>query len=445
METLRRWALYLLILSIPFNGIPAPLQIGELSRDGFFYASLPYFALQVLAWLQRPRLDIFGPLLRSQGAYIVLIVLSLLINLPSILANSYGSRTGMERYVLSVMVFVYYFLLAVALYAHARNAGIERFLAWLTRAFTALAAGLAALGVTEVISWNITAIRPAWESMRRIVAADATSVIGRLDGVSLEPSFNAFALLACIPWLALDNAHIRARRLRQLLLVLLVLLCLLSGARTAYVGLAAMAAGYLLWRGMLRSALPRGWDGGLMVVSAFALGTIVPVYAFTQIGPGESISNITRSFLMMGAIDAGWSQLWGHGFGQVGFYMVQNTSSAVQYSWELVDFFAGSRHGELPPIFSWYARTFGEFGVLGFIALGASFSLSVTSLFGRAGRSTDPLTQKLFLVAALMASQFLAIAFSIETVRIAQYWVGWVLIALTVQQARTPGKSLANE
>ncbi|GEM_PF-3599511 len=437
METLRRWALYLLILSIPFNGIPAPLQIGELSRDGFFYASLPYLALQVLAWLQRPRLDIFGPLLRSQGVYIILIVLSLLINLPSILANSYGTRTGMERYVLSVMVFAYYFLLAVALYAHAQNAGVDRFLAWLTRAFTALATGLAALGVVEVISWTVTTIRPAWEAMRRIVAADATIAIGRLSGVSLEPSFNAFALLSCLPCLLVFRGKgTSSGRYKMLLVWIILALCLISGSRTALAGLAAMAVAYLLTSLWARSLFGGGLSGMLLVFGAFALGIVIPILAYLQIGPNESISNITRSYLMMGAIQGGGEQVWGQGFGQAGFFVVQVASSAVQYSWELMDFFAGERYGDLPPIFSWYARSFGEFGLLGYVILGVSFATSSRKMYRLGATTTAPQTRAIFLLAALTFSQFLGLAFSIESLRIPQYWLAWVMGALLATEAK---------
>ena len=226
----------------------------------------------------------------------------------------------MERYVLSVMVFAYYFLLAVALYAHAQNAGVDRFLAWLTRAFTALATGLAALGVVEVISWTVTTIRPAWEAMRRIVAADATIAIGRLSGVSLEPSFNAFALLSCLPCLLVFRGKgTSSGRYKMLLVWIILALCLISGSRTALAGLAAMAVAYLLTSLWARSLFGGGLSGMLLVFGAFALGIVIPILAYLQIGPNESISNITRSYLMMGAIQGGGNRSGGRGLAKQDF------------------------------------------------------------------------------------------------------------------------------
>jgi len=340
----------------------------------------------------------------------------------------------MERYVLSVMVFAYYFLLAVALYAHAQNAGVDRFLAWLTRAFTALATGLAALGVVEVISWTVTTIRPAWEAMRRIVAADATIAIGRLSGVSLEPSFNAFALLSCIPWLLVFREKGTTLGSYKLLLVGAILaLCLISGSRTALAGLAAMAIAYLLTQRWARAFFHGGSAGPVLVIGAFALGILVPIYAYLQIGPNESISNITRSFLMMGAIQGGWDQFWGQGFGQTGFFVVQVASSAVQYSWELLDFFAGERYGDLPPLFSWYARSFGEFGIVGYMLLCTSFAISLNALSKHAHKTTG-LDRRLPTISILIFAQFLGVAFSIESLRIPQYWLAWALISIALVQ-----------
>ena len=428
---MHRWSLYLMVVALPFNGLRPIANIGELSGDGFFYASLLYLAAAAASG-GLPRFSNIAALLRTQSTYICLIAVSLPLCAATIFTNGYGHRSGIERYIVSTTVYLYYFFLASTILAQSRAIGILIFMRLLSRAFTVVAALLLAIGAWELLSWFIDPLRYALVGFRSLFSEHPLLAEGRLSGVSLEPSFNAFAILACIPFV-IYQAH-RPSRWRGLYISLataLLGLSILSGARTAYVGLVATMFSYIVWRGHLRKWLPNGIDGAIIVLGAFFVGIAVPYLIFFNIDPDQSTSNITRGYLTMAAITSGLVDVTGQGFGQVGFYVVNMAGSAVEYSWELMEFYQGGRYGELPPLFSWYARTFGEFGPLGYVLIAVSFSLPVARLFRRDQQLVGD-RRHVFLIAALTIAQFFALALSIESLRVPQFWFAWILIVLTL-------------
>lgn len=437
MLVLQKFALYLMIFCLPFNGLRPVLDIGELSRDGFFFGSLFYLAVFAVRLLSDTR-GIFRAgfsLPKVHLVYLALILGSLFASFYIIAENAYGSRTGFEKYFVSLSTYLYYLFLSSVLYLNAKMVGIERFTSWCAGAFTIVGVFLTIVCAIEIASWYFTPLRSVMLEFRSLFADNPLRRPFRLSGVSLEPSFNAFALLACVPWAIFRSAS--SGRLRyKLLATALLALCVVSAARTAYVGLAIMAVTYLLTTGVLRRMLPAGLDGAALIAMTFAVGVAFPVLASANIGADSTISDASRGYLMMGALSAGLDNFWGQGFGQASFYLVRNVSSAVQYSWELLDFYRGARHGELPPLFSWYARTFGEFGVVGYVILGVSFSLAARRFFRVGHAASDPFTRQLFILAALLVAQFLAIAFSIDSVRVPQFWLAWLFAGLLVAHAR---------
>lgn len=437
MPPVSRYALYLLILALPFNGLKPLLSLGELSSEGFFYASLVYVLVATISLLASGRIPVTSAksVLASQRGYLFLIIVSLGVSLSTIYQNKYGARAGPERYFLSLLTYVYYLMLTCLLAAHANAIGIKTFVRSLSKAFVGLGWLLVAICIIEVVSWFVEPLKQLLTSFRSLFSLLPERPPFRLSGVSLEPSFNAFALLACVPWAALA-ATTTGRVRDRLLVALLIALCVASGARTAYIGVVMMAAAYILASGHLKRLLPRGGDGALLIILPFVLGIVLPPLVLFMIDGGSSVSDVTRSYLMTGAIKAGVADLRGQGFGQVAFHVVQHGSAAIDYSWELVEFYDGRRFGELPPLFSWYARTFGEFGVLGYVILGVSFAGTSKRVFIIGHHAKDPFLKQLFLIVALLIAQFLAIAFSIESVRVPQFWLAWLMVGLFIARSR---------
>jgi hypothetical protein len=416
-------ALSFVVLSIPFNGIRPILSVGELSSEGLFYSLLIYIMCLVPCALQKFKFTDVANLFESQKIYILLIAVSIIFHLNLIEFNSYGDRTGLERYVLSVATYAFYFVAFCVMLMQARIVGVERFVNWLAGAFVVLGVGLSIISTIELASWFSDALHDLFLAFRSIFVIEPKAEPFRLAGVSMEPSFNAFALLACVPWVAYRAVGGRLRY--RLLAGFLIILCLLSGARTAYVGLAAMGVAFVLAKGLLRRPLPGGLDGALLVLAAFVLGVVTPVFLYANIDAESSISTVTRSYMGMAAISAGLENIWGQGYGQVAFSVVRQVSSLIQYSWELADFYQGSRYGQLPPLFSWYARTIGEFGIVGYAILSLSFALTAKRIFQYGHRATNTFERQLFVIAALLIAQFLAIGLSIESIRVPQYWFAW--------------------
>jgi hypothetical protein len=435
-------AIYILILALPFNGIRPILDIGELSSEGFFYGSLIYLALvlPVLVIRGRSPLSAVMALTRLQWVYIAAILAFSLLNLGTIVANEYGTRTGVERFAVSLLTYFYYLALSAVIVTHALDAGIERFLGVVSRAFVALGSGLALYCSLELASWFLEPLRPVLTGFRALFAINAERTPWRLSGVSLEPSFNAFALLATAPW-ALLRAGWTGKRRYGFLAAMLVVLSLVSGARTAYAGLAAMAIALALHRGVLRRVLPGGLDGALFVAAMFVIGLVLPLIGFSMIEAGSPASNVTRAYLSTAAISAGLDSFWGQGFGQVTFHVVRQASSLIGYSWELTDFYYGTRHGVLPPLYSWYARSFGEFGITGYVLVGLGFSLVARRLFAIGHRTEGATARALLFLGAMFLFQFLAMALSIESLRVPQFWFAWIFIALLFFHLKPSGRT----
>lgn len=424
-------ALYALVFALPFNGLRPILDIGELSGEGFFYGSLLYMAI-VLPVLLARRQSLFPALfslVRLQSVYIFCILLFSLLSIETILANDYGLRNGPERFGVSLLTYGYYLFLSTVVLAHALSIGAAPFIAALSRAFTALGFCLALYCSLEALSWFAAPVRTAMTGFRSLFAIDPEPTIFRLSGVSLEPSFNAFALMISVPW-AVMRAVATKRRRYWALAAALTLLCAISGARTSYAGLAAMAIVTFAYKGAWRRVLPHGWDGAVFVMAMFAIGLILPLIGFSMIDAGSPTSNVTRAYIATAAINAGIESVWGQGFGQVSFFVVRKATALIQYSWELTDFYYGTRHGVLPPLYSWYARTFGEFGIAGYLLICAGFSRVAARFFDKGHRSEDLMARSLFFLGTLLLSQFLAMALSIESIRMPQFWFAWIVIAL---------------
>jgi len=439
MAAIQRYLLWLMILALPFNGIVPLLDIGELSREGFFYVSLLYFAASLPTVVRRQqKAGILAIFLRTQVVYILLIALSLPLSAYIIANNAYGDRTGFERYFVSVLTYAYYLSLFSLFALHARAMGIERFIDTLSRAFVTLGALLVLVCTIEIASWYSETLNSFMTALRSNFELNPRHTQFRLTGLSLEPSFNAFAMLACMPWI-IYRSRFRHRTFCRLLVAVLVVLCLVSGSRTAFVGLAFMAVAYTLVKGMARPVLAPGPDGATFVICAFILGIAVPVLAYHIVTIDSSISNISRTHFAMGAVEAGLERWVGQGYGQASFYVAENFyPDLLAYNWELRSFYEGDRLGVLPPLFSWYARSFGEFGPIGYCLLALSFASSAWRLFRAGARTEDPFTRQLFMLSTLMLAQFLGFAYSIGSLRLVQFWMAWLLMAALLQLVGRP-------
>lgn len=436
MTALPNFGLVLLVLSIPLSGLGIDIGLGELQGEGSFYTSLLYIvSLTVYAILGGYNgFASAAVYVRSQGVYALLIGASFFASYSVITGNDVGFRTGVNRYFSSILTFQYYLCLGIALCVHAQALGFELFIRRLQYAFFGIGIFLVLVGFLEVASWFSGGILDALVQVRSVLYTSPSLTPFRLSGVSLEPSYNALALLSAAPWLVC-RGYIPFALFRKFIGLMLIGLCLFSGSRTAYVGLAAMVAfgGLQIvarWIPLAGRALFFTLVGSISLV-----GLAAPLMSYASLGSNSSVSDVTRSYLATSAIDAGWDRLLGQGYGQTSFYTLQHASSLSELSWELKAYHGGSRSHELPPVFSWYARSFAEFGPLGYAFLIGSFALFYSSALSTVLRKKAIGTSPAMMI-SLFSSQLFAAGFSIDSIRTPQYWLSFVLLSCVLTFAR---------
>jgi hypothetical protein len=194
-----------------------------------------------------------------------------------------------------------------------------------------------------------------------------------------------------------------------------------------------------MWGGTLRFHVPM--LHAIAFVAMFVIGLVLPLIGFSMIEAGSPASNVTRAYLSTAAISAGLDSFWGQVFGQVTFHVVRQASSLIGYSWELTEFYYGTRYGVLPPLYSWYARSFGEFGITGYVLVGLGFSLVARRLFAIGHRTEGATARALLFLGAMFLFQFLAMALSIESLRVPQFWFAWIFIALLFFHLKPSGRT----
>ena len=363
--------------------------------------------------------------------YSLFILLILLVptlwNMASVVNNSTSLRGGLGKFAVSYFAVIYYCYTFFCISILSGFMGIEKFLAFSSKSFLYTSIFMIFIAAVEITSWYVAEVRSLFIGFRSIFAEFPERTLFRISGVSLEPSFFSFAILTAIPWTIFYYKRYRSR-LAMIVTILLVLICMVSGARTAYVGLAGLFSMWMLSR-LRSSALP--YLAAAVPASAMILGLIFPLAAYSMLSSFDSVSNITRTFLASRAVVIGIEHPFGVGFGQVPFFLAEKMNSYIKLSWELEAWHSGSRAGELMPIFSWYGRTIGEIGLflyifLSFILCRMVFVISMNSLKFQNGSMGLAIFQMLFAYWGV----FLASGISSDSYRVLLIWFTMLISAI---------------
>lgn len=418
--TFRFRFLSFMIYALPFNGIHPILNIGELSSDGFFYFSIPFFLVGAFHFLNRPYFP--RRYFWASMPLLCLIFASFMINAHSILGASHFQRSGLERFFSSLAVFCYFFVLFGFVAQLAIDAGRPAFLAHLSRYFKQLAIGLVAINAIEIVSWYNGPLRDLMTGVRSLLTRNTFFSEGRLFGFSYEPSFNAFVLIAAIPWLLWDFGQNRSLK-NRLLIFAVIGISILSGARTAHIALLAMLFAHFTFLYTKGLRLPIA----IYFIGLVFVAILSPIFVASNIDSQTSVSNVTRSYLITQSLLIVRDFPLGVGLGQAPFYILNMPSSDILYSWELISFFYGERIGEMPPLFSFYARSLAELGFLQFglllLLFVLFFSRNISSLYHMNDRAGA------FLLLHTV-SQLFVVAASIDSYRLWHFWVVFVLLCI---------------
>lgn len=420
----------ILIFSLPFNGLIPLIPAGELSGDGFFYASLLFNATMVYAIaLNRMKLPalVVRPMWHYLSFLVVIFLLVTLVNIGSVMTNNTGLRSGFSKFILSYGVLLYYAVTFSLIAVLAMLMGRENYLRFTARAFFISGAFMVFIAALEVTGWFNGTARSLLVSFRSLFASFPERVFFRISGVSYEPSFFAISVLIALPWTIL-HARLNQSRIAWIVAGFLILVASVSGARTALVGL----AGYVLVILVSRMRNPLApFVGASVPLVAMILGPLVPLYAHSMIASFDNISNVTRSFLASRAVTVGLEHPFGVGFGQVQFYSMSMMDGSVNLSWELEGYFSGDRAGELPPVFSWYGKTLGDLGLIAYSVIAIAAFIATYNLY-RMARRFDPLSLevKIFRMAMGYSGIFFGIGLSTDSYRFTAFWFIFLLVGL---------------
>lgn len=423
----RIFLLYLMIYSIPFSGMRDIMPLGELSGEGFFYTSLLFMIVSIFHLLVFGVKNIqeFVRPFKFHSAYILIILLSFFLNFSSIFENYYGSRSGFSKFATSLLVLSYYMALSGFFVLLAKRIGYERFVSCVSTAFTHLSWAILLVSVLEVVGWYVLEVKSILTYFRSSYSLVASTTPFRISGFSMEPSFYAMSILTCIPWVF--RSYVLQRRWYQgALLFMLFALCILSGSRTAYVSIAFLVSIFIsFWFRPLRSISTYTFP--LLVMSLFVFGLIIPYYFGNNVSPHDSVSNITRSIIGAKSIDLGIENFLGVGFGQVPFHLPDMQEHSFSYSWELLNFFTGDRYGEAVPLYSWYARTFGEFGPIGYLII-MCYWVFITIKFSpvSTGKLSEMDLNRMMGLSLLIL--FLSFGWSSDSLRSPSLWIGTIIL-----------------
>lgn len=419
-----------LIFSLPFNGLVQFLPAGELSGDGFFYASLPFNIVMMLViafnGMKLPGL-IVRPMWHYFSFLLTIFLFATVINIGSVMTNSSGLRNGLSKFVLSYGVFLYYCMTFTFIGTLAAYLGREHFLRFTAWAFFISGIFLVSIAALEVAGWFNGAARSVLVGFRSLFASFPERVFFRISGVSYEPSFFAISMLVALPWTML-YARLNRSRFAWFIAALLIFIASASGARTALVGLIAYLLVMLIAR--MRNRLTPV-IGAAVPAIAMVLGPLVPLYAYTMVWSYDSISDVTRSFLASRAVLVGLEHPFGVGFGQVQFYFKDMMDTSVNLSWELEGYFLGDRIGELPPVFSWYGKTLGDIGLIAYALVAIAASIASYNLYILSRRfDHHSLEAVVFRMAIGFSGIFLGIGLSSDSYRFSPFWFMFLLIGL---------------
>ncbi|WP_353402565.1 hypothetical protein [Pseudophaeobacter arcticus] len=416
------------ILATLVNGLSGPIPINELGLELWTYVAAVFMA--AVWWMVLRRGKAHAPItknfFRIQAFFLILLVVSLALNFGDILSGYTNGTSAVLKFLAASIVYGYSLLFALSISVLIDREGIEGGLDKLARVFVVLAWVAIVVGAFEIATWFAPELRRAFISFRGIYSIRPAGEFLRLNGLSYEPSFFSAVQLCAFPWVVYDLQRRRLAR-NYLLIVLLLGLSYVSGSRTHLIGSGVLLTSiFIMGAGRWGRRTQQVATTGL-VLSFFVLGPALPAIILNQLSVGSSVSDITRATLAGEAIEAGFNNPLGLGFGQSNAAAVAGLDGGGFPSWELDSYFNGENGDDLPPVYSWFARAIAEFGIIGYGAIAISACFGIVRCVGKAARQKA--TRPLVLLLILNVAAFFAIGVSTETYRFFALWGAMIVAA----------------
>jgi len=384
------------VIAIPFSDFAAILPLGELDRELSAYLFIITMCFVIASHLQlrkaqgeqSVRFASTYPLPQIMSLLLIIIGISFIMNFPAMLHGNFRGRVPMNKFLTSLLVVLYGFGLAYISYYLGQKESWHRLI---VRPVAISVAITSLVAIFEMISWfggvfdsayavlsSMVHLGPVTRGYGSALAGWSSDIEGRVRSICFEPP--ALANYAGFAWPWVYAGIYSARKKAKPAYIALWLLCtglvIVAMSRTSFVLLAGNIVVLLLLRTIYLSPQPKE-PIVHRTVSFFIMSlTAIAIVAFlfntdnvtSYIISGTNVSNISRFASITAAFRMfADSPIWGYGFGQYGFHILDYMPSWGYYSWEirmwLVNPFA-----VWPPVFSIYARFAAELGILGLVA-----------------------------------------------------------------------------
>ncbi len=463
--TLAQGCFALAIILLPFDDLPyLEWLLGEVSHEAAFYPLAIGLVLLVIDLLDGGRIELTrhpsGLLL---CAFIFWVILSITLNLPSILSSETKGRTGAEKALLQVILLTFASLVAMLAY---RVSSRQEHALRLFRRYVLLSFILAgAYSILEIASFiGVSAASSALAATNPFFhSSTAPYVFGRVRSVSGEASWFAMYCSSALPWLlSYVFTERRGFVFYTALVGYLLALLVMSWSRTAYVIAAiqlVLFTGFLFMgqrtphRGRLIALVAGGCIA--MFAATSALRNVLTsnfsiTRVFASLTSHDNPSNVARIGSQITAYRIGIeSPIIGVGTGQYGFYMPSHVPIWAQANFEMRRWMNVAEGTRWPPVHSLYARLAAETGLLGLALWVSMWCALLIGCYKRYRHRSRVHGHQDILGAALLVSivGLMLSQVNIDSFRIFGYWltlgIGWTYMDGRVRDtARMPHTAL---
>lgn len=433
--------LFLVIILIPFNDMPyVKNAFGELSAEGAFY---PLFVLAIICFL---RIISTGNIYLIKDKtysilviYLIWIIISGGFNYGSIISNFTKGRTGIEKYLLQVFVYIFGLISTNIVYFTIKNKNISLYDIRRYMLYSFLVVGT--YSFFEILKLNNIAF--ANSIINKIDSVirnkDITQLIysyeyGRLRSVSGESSWFSMYATFIFPWLFSYIFEKKHKILTYIMIFYFFIMIYYTKSRTGYFIIAIEIS--LIFFFILSTKNKKIITKGLIfflllfisigVLSQFngisnQISTIFKSFSDSQNSYNYLSSNVARFASQEAAVKMGINEpIFGVGLGQYGFNMPKYIdNNALSLSWEVKDWASSSEDTPWAPVHALYPRIIGETGFIGiliWIYFCIYILLRLNNLLKK-DRSSITLALMISFIGVLLAF------FNIDSFRFFPFWI----------------------
>lgn len=383
---------YLGIVLLPFMGtISFTKKVFSPFGDGLFLCvsiGAILWLLSVVLFRQHVLAMPSHRILRSAAIFLFVILLSGFVNIHTMLVSIWQGALGINRYVLSIVLLLYYFIIYLYIYnlAIRDNCFQYRFLKAISLSFIISSF----CSIIEIFSLlDIPGTLDFLTFIDSIYRGDIMRQFYRIQSFASEPSVYSNYLSIIYPFFLSNFCFQKSKKIAFMAINLLWVLLLFTFSRTGYfiVFLETVMYLYIIWKknnyGLRFIYSIRPYlllECGILVLISILGGIGSDIYnmeyilriitSFSDNNIYANMSNVTR----IASSVAGFYIFLDHpvlgiGYDQFAFYAAEYYPSWAYVSSEIVQYATNYTDKNLwPPLYIYYIRLLAEVGIIGFLS-----------------------------------------------------------------------------